>query len=109
MPRNVKIGNHVWITMDNIIYKGCNIEDNVIIGHKCICKNKIESNTVYTQGLTPIKKQLKGKWCVENTSRFMDVYNSKKIILVGYGKLGKEFYKKIKTGLYRLLISRNQK
>lgn len=90
-PSKTVIGSHVWITSNNTILPGSVIGDNVVVGNRnSVCyhvpaNSFVRNNDVYPfSGWWSERVNLKGETLVRN----------KKIIIVGFGVEGKEFYSK---------------
>lgn len=45
-PKDLNIGNHVWVGREVLLLGGANIGDNCVIGARCVTSSKFESNTV---------------------------------------------------------------
>lgn len=46
-PKNIRIGNHVWVAPNTKIMKGAIIEDNCIIGSDTTVSHHVSSNSLY--------------------------------------------------------------
>ena len=71
-PKEVKIGNNVWIGDSAIICKGVTIEDNSIIGAGAVVTKDVPRNTVYAGNPAKKVKELNEKDFVTRADFFKD-------------------------------------
>ena len=45
-PKDINIGNHVWIGRECLLLGGATIGDNCVVGARCVTSSKFPSNTV---------------------------------------------------------------
>ncbi len=56
--KNIIIDNHVWITADVLLLKGCHIPNNCIVGTKSVVTKKFEDENAVIVGNTVVKKNI---------------------------------------------------
>ena len=104
-PQKVTIGDHVWVTSNVTILPGAKIGDNVIVTPNSIVKGSIPSNSCIRDGII---KSFPGWWSEKSNAKYEVYIKDKKIIMVGYGKEGKEFYKKYKDQIIQIIDNSSQ-
>ncbi len=45
-PKNITIGNHVWVGREAMILGGASIGDNCVVGARCVTSSRFASNTI---------------------------------------------------------------
>lgn len=90
-PKEVKIGNHVWLTSNINILKGVTIgQDSLVTAQTVINKDMPEHSIIAGMAMgKSIKDQV--NWSRSRTSKYESVLRQSKIILFGYGVVGKRF------------------
>jgi hypothetical protein len=98
-PQKVFIHDHVWLTGNIRIHANADIGCNSIIGPFCVINEKIPMcSSVSAYGELNLNS-FAGRWSSASNNIVRKDVNSKgkyRQILVGYGKEGKEYYKKQK-------------
>lgn len=90
-PRKTVIGNHVWITSNNTILPGSNIGDNVVVGTRNEISFHVPANSFVRNNIV---SSFSGWWSELSNMKEETLAFEKKLIVVGFGVEGKEFFYK---------------
>jgi coenzyme F420-reducing hydrogenase beta subunit/acetyltransferase-like isoleucine patch superfamily enzyme len=99
-PCKTQIGNHVWITSNNTILPGSNIGDNVVVGNRNEINFHVPANSfVRNNKVSPFS----GWWSERANMKEETLAFGKKIIVVGFGAEGKEFFDKYEKSVIAII------
>ncbi len=96
IPKEVVIGNHVWLGVRSAVYKA-KIGENSIVASYTVVKKNVPENSMVSMWPDCIRITRIGKtihWERKRVLKHHDVFRKSKIILYGYGMSGKAFAKK---------------
>lgn len=91
-PQDVVIEDHVWLTANININKGVRIGQGSIVANQTVVNKDIPAYSMFA-GLSNgkvVKQDI--KWSRTPVKKYSNEVKNKKIILYGYGIVGKEFY-----------------
>lgn len=108
-PQEIVVEDHVWFAGNAKVLRGTIVGENCIIGPNVVIKRNIPANSsVSTDGDIRIVN-FPGRWSEKaNRTYSENLFEGKKQILVGYGKDGKEYYRKQKKYI-EIVIDNNLK
>lgn len=90
-PKEVTIGNHVWLTSNINILKGVTIGQDSLISAQTVINKDIPEHSIIAGMATGKCIKDSVNWSRSRTSKYEEILQQSEIILFGYGVVGKKF------------------
>ncbi|TCL58126.1 coenzyme F420-reducing hydrogenase beta subunit [Kineothrix alysoides] len=92
----VVIENHVWLTSNITILKGVTIGQDSLISAQTVVNKSVPPHSIIAGKANGTCVKDSVNWSRERCSKYKDLLDNSKIVLYGYGVLGKKFWEKHK-------------
>ncbi|MBQ8197888.1 MAG: Coenzyme F420 hydrogenase/dehydrogenase, beta subunit C-terminal domain [Lachnospiraceae bacterium] len=107
-PREVIIGNHVWLGANSTVLKGVKIGNHSVVAANALVSKDVPERALVAGTNSGFVINNSVNWKRDRCLKHDDLFERTKIILYGYGQMGKEFEKKYQNQIGYILDNRSK-